>query len=97
MQNVTLYSYKELTIATNGFSKANKIGEGGFGSVYKVKEACLIFFIALGNRICFYLLEATIQNSDGNSLGINRENLGMGRWLQSRFSLLTRDKELESS
>ncbi|XP_047939273.1 cold-responsive protein kinase 1-like [Salvia hispanica] len=37
VQNVTLYSYKELTIATNGFSKANKIGEGGFGSVYKGK------------------------------------------------------------
>ncbi|KAG6418884.1 hypothetical protein SASPL_121090 [Salvia splendens] len=37
VQNVTLYSYKELTIATNGFSQANKIGEGGFGSVYKGK------------------------------------------------------------
>ncbi|KAG6416340.1 hypothetical protein SASPL_123768 [Salvia splendens] len=37
VQNVTLYPYKELTIATNGFSKANKIGEGGFGSVYKGK------------------------------------------------------------
>lgn len=34
--NVNLYSYKELRIATNDFSPANKIGEGGFGSVFKV-------------------------------------------------------------
>ncbi|XP_057770706.1 cold-responsive protein kinase 1-like [Salvia miltiorrhiza] len=37
LQNVILYSYKELAIATNDFSLANKIGEGGFGSVYKGK------------------------------------------------------------
>ena len=36
VQNVTLYSYKELRIATENFSPANKIGQGGFGSVYKV-------------------------------------------------------------
>ena len=35
-QNVNLYTYKELDIATERFSPANKIGEGGFGSVYKV-------------------------------------------------------------
>lgn len=32
-----MYSYKELRIATDGFSAANKIGKGGFGSVYKGK------------------------------------------------------------
>ncbi|KAG8386593.1 hypothetical protein BUALT_Bualt03G0164400 [Buddleja alternifolia] len=37
VDNVNLYSYKELRIATNDFSQANKIGEGGFGSVYKGK------------------------------------------------------------
>ncbi|KAL2247477.1 putative serine/threonine-protein kinase isoform X2 [Sesamum indicum] len=35
VQNAKLYSYKELQIATENFSPANKIGEGGFGSVYK--------------------------------------------------------------
>lgn len=46
VQNVTLYSYKELSMATNGFSPANKIGEGGFGSVFKVKNRfSLTFFI----------------------------------------------------
>ncbi|KAK3033092.1 hypothetical protein RJ639_036451, partial [Escallonia herrerae] len=35
IHNVVLYSYKELQAATNDFSPANKIGEGGFGSVFK--------------------------------------------------------------
>ncbi|KAB1216500.1 hypothetical protein CJ030_MR4G023087 [Morella rubra] len=35
VKNIILYSYKELQAATNDFSRANKIGEGGFGSVYK--------------------------------------------------------------
>ena len=42
IQNVNRYSYRELRIATQDFSLANKIGEGGFGSVYKVIEHCLI-------------------------------------------------------
>ncbi|KAI4323003.1 hypothetical protein L6164_022647 [Bauhinia variegata] len=37
IQNVNIYTYKELHIATEGFSSSNKIGEGGFGSVYKGK------------------------------------------------------------
>lgn len=35
VHNVVLFSYKELRIATDDFSPLNKIGEGGFGSVYK--------------------------------------------------------------
>ncbi|KAI8552467.1 hypothetical protein RHMOL_Rhmol06G0269100 [Rhododendron molle] len=35
IQNVKLYTYRELSIATGGFSPANKVGQGGFGSVYK--------------------------------------------------------------
>lgn len=34
-ENVKLYSYKELQLATENFNPRNKIGEGGFGSVYK--------------------------------------------------------------
>ncbi|KAG6577071.1 Cold-responsive protein kinase 1, partial [Cucurbita argyrosperma subsp. sororia] len=37
IQNVRFYTYKELKVATDDFSLANKIGEGGFGSVYKGK------------------------------------------------------------
>ncbi|KAK7324400.1 hypothetical protein VNO77_27936 [Canavalia gladiata] len=35
IHNVKLYTYKQLRNATEDFSLANKIGEGGFGSVYK--------------------------------------------------------------
>ncbi|KAH9768249.1 Cold-responsive protein kinase 1 [Citrus sinensis] len=35
LKNISAFSYKELEIATNGFCISNKIGEGGFGSVYK--------------------------------------------------------------
>lgn len=35
IQDTNLYSYKDLRIATENFSPANKIGQGGFGSVYK--------------------------------------------------------------
>ena len=41
------FSYEELATATNDFSLANKIGEGGFGSVYYAElrgEVCLISF-----------------------------------------------------
>jgi len=36
IENVRMYSYKELSKATRDFSPDNKVGEGGFGSVYKV-------------------------------------------------------------
>ncbi|KAL9297973.1 hypothetical protein ACSQ67_023869 [Phaseolus vulgaris] len=37
IQNVNIYTYKELRNATSGFSPENKIGQGGFGEVYKGK------------------------------------------------------------
>lgn len=43
IQNTNLYTYRELRTATENFSPANKIGEGGFGSVYKV-IACVEIF-----------------------------------------------------
>ncbi|XP_047334469.1 cold-responsive protein kinase 1-like [Impatiens glandulifera] len=35
INGIKIYSYKELRAATNDFSASNKIGEGGFGAVYK--------------------------------------------------------------
>ncbi|KAL9419027.1 hypothetical protein AB3S75_036893 [Citrus x aurantiifolia] len=37
LKNINAFSYNELKSATNGFCSSNKIGEGGFGSVYKGK------------------------------------------------------------
>ncbi|KAL8150243.1 hypothetical protein V2J09_020051 [Rumex salicifolius] len=37
LKNIKLYKYKELRAATKNFSKGNKIGQGGFGSVYEGK------------------------------------------------------------
>ncbi|KAG8074915.1 hypothetical protein GUJ93_ZPchr0006g44500 [Zizania palustris] len=34
-ENITRYSYKDLVKATSNFDRSNKIGEGGFGPVYK--------------------------------------------------------------
>jgi len=39
--NIKRYTYRELVRATQNFSPSNKIGEGGFGSVYKV--ICVTF------------------------------------------------------
>ena len=35
------YKYNDLKAATKNFSEENKLGEGGFGSVYKVNLGCL--------------------------------------------------------
>lgn len=32
------YKYSDLKAATKNFSEENKLGEGGFGDVYKVRE-----------------------------------------------------------
>lgn len=44
IKNINLYTYKELRVASDNFSPANKIGEGGFGLVYKV-TAHFMFYI----------------------------------------------------
>lgn len=36
IHNVRLFKYKDLRHATDDFCDSNKIGEGGFGPVYKV-------------------------------------------------------------
>jgi hypothetical protein len=34
--DLKLFSYSTIIVATNGFSSENKLGQGGFGPVFKV-------------------------------------------------------------
>lgn len=38
LQGAVIYSYKDLKSATNNFSVEYKVGEGGFGDVYKASS-----------------------------------------------------------
>lgn len=39
INNIKVFTYKELKNATDDFSESQQIGEGGFGPVYKVSAA----------------------------------------------------------
>jgi hypothetical protein len=36
IKDLPLFEYNNISTATNNFGSTNKIGQGGFGSVYKV-------------------------------------------------------------
>ena len=46
-----VFSLQEIKLASNGFSDENKLGEGGYGPVYRVKV--LFYFFLLGVYIYF--------------------------------------------
>lgn len=61
IDNVKIYKYREIRQATDDFSAENKIGEGGFGSVYKVNEetfCCLLIFL----KCSLHLLNSLGEN-----------------------------------
>jgi hypothetical protein len=40
----SLYDLSQMKGATNGFSIENKLGQGGFGAVYKVFKSFIVMF-----------------------------------------------------
>lgn len=38
LEDLPLYDFEQLVIATNNFDINNKLGQGGFGPVYKVSR-----------------------------------------------------------
>ncbi|XP_050209319.1 putative serine/threonine-protein kinase [Mercurialis annua] len=57
LENIYAFSYSELKVATNGFHSSNKIGEGGFGSVYKGR-------IGEGKLVAVKVLSAESKQGD---------------------------------
>lgn len=54
IENVKIYKYREIRQATDDFSAENKIGEGGFGSVYKVNDETQLL------TSCFQILSSSL-------------------------------------
>ncbi|KAE8729344.1 LRR receptor-like serine/threonine-protein kinase isoform 2 [Hibiscus syriacus] len=54
-ENFTVFSYRELRLATRGFSASNKIGEGAFGCVYKG-------FLANGSIVAVKMLSIELES-----------------------------------
>jgi len=54
-----LYSYNELKVATKDFHPSNKLGEGGFGVVYKVNS----YFNFLIDSWCISIIQHLVQQN----------------------------------
>lgn len=44
LQGPTVFTYNDLKSATGDFNDKNKLGQGGFSTVYKVTFDCFVFY-----------------------------------------------------
>jgi hypothetical protein len=60
-----LYSYAELRVATDDFNPSNKLGQGGFGVVYKVRipiDFYKIFFVFVQGSHSYHIQRMHLRN-----------------------------------
>lgn len=65
------FDLKTINVATNGFSDGNKLGQGGFGPVYKVKARFRLFsygvaFLLL--KSLYHMYPGKASQWEGNSI-----------------------------
>ena len=60
------FTYRQIKAATNNFNVANKIGEGGFGSVYKVSNSYLsiIEYVFMCFIFCLLFFSRSLRFED---------------------------------
>lgn len=58
--DLNILEFASVLAATNNFSSENKLGEGGFGPIYKVK--CEISFDKSGSNYTYFFVE-NVQDS----------------------------------
>lgn len=73
---VKIFSYSELRKATHDFSGANKIGEGGFGSVFRVNMSYILFTLSVShahsvktNHLTFHFVNQGVLR-DGTTVAV---------------------------
>lgn len=61
-QQTVIFTLKQIKAATNDFDPANKIGEGGFGPVFKVFS---LFVDILSSRFDLFMLSLSLISHGG--------------------------------
>lgn len=87
MRGPVNYSYRDLKAATKNFSEENKLGEGGFGDVYKAKfNTYLCDWIdvyCFGQVFIGYLEQGTLKN--GKMVAVKRLFIGQPNRAKADF------------